>query len=205
MCLAGWHSKLCHCQLLASVFSCLQARSLATCCLFWCVVDALIFSCDQRERKYEASIKCNIIGLMLLLACVSFAQRQNDYDHSANLAIKTYSWEKVQTKDPLVVDRIKSAVKALWRQRVGRKFPRGMSSLCQRDSTQQNPDSSTTVRGGVAGIRRDWHANTTVEPYKVTLVVDPLRCKKTEKMIWRSSSSDTLRQADKNTKKSTKA
>jgi len=47
-----------------------------------------------------------------------------DYDHSANFGqYKTYSWEKVKTKDQLVVDRIKSAgEQALWRQRVGRKF-----------------------------------------------------------------------------------
>src|SRR5260370_13668339 len=51
-------------------------------------------------------------GLMLLLACVSFAQHvKTDYDHNANFGqYKTYSWEKVQTKDPLFVDRIKSAV-----------------------------------------------------------------------------------------------
>ena len=52
------------------------------------------------------------IGLTLALASVSFAQHvKTDYDHSANFGrYKTYSWEKVQTKDPLLVDRIKSAV-----------------------------------------------------------------------------------------------
>src|SRR5258707_2976466 len=52
------------------------------------------------------------VGLMLLLACVSFAQEvKTDYDHNANFSqYKTYSWERVQTKDPLMVDRIKSAV-----------------------------------------------------------------------------------------------
>src|SRR6202158_4982988 len=52
------------------------------------------------------------IGLMLVLANVAFAQQvKTDYDHSANFGqYKTYSWEKVQTKDPLQVQRIKSAV-----------------------------------------------------------------------------------------------
>src|SRR5258708_34298519 len=52
------------------------------------------------------------IGLTLALASVSFAQHvKTDYDHSANFGqYKTYSWEKVQTKDQLMVDRIKSAV-----------------------------------------------------------------------------------------------
>src|SRR5260370_30475107 len=51
-------------------------------------------------------------GLTLVLAAASFAQHvKSDYDHSANFGqYKTYSWEKVQTKDQLLVDRIKSAV-----------------------------------------------------------------------------------------------
>ena len=36
---------------------------------------------------------------------------KTDYDRAANFSnYKTYSWEKVQTQDPLWVDRIKSAV-----------------------------------------------------------------------------------------------
>ena len=52
------------------------------------------------------------VGLTLALAAISFARHvKTDYDHSANFGqYKTYSWEKVQTKDPLLVDRIKSAV-----------------------------------------------------------------------------------------------
>ena len=61
--------------------------------------------------KLQSKIATSL-GLMLLLACVSFAQHvKTDYDHSANFGqYKTYTWEKVQTKDPLMVDRIKSAV-----------------------------------------------------------------------------------------------
>ena len=49
-----------------------------------------------------------------LLTAASFAQQvKTDYDHSANFGqYKTYSWEKVQTKDPLLVERIKEAVDA---------------------------------------------------------------------------------------------
>src|SRR5437016_8906171 len=52
------------------------------------------------------------IGLTLALATVSFAQQvKTDYDHNVNFGqYKTYSWEKVRTKDPLLVDRIKTAV-----------------------------------------------------------------------------------------------
>jgi hypothetical protein len=37
---------------------------------------------------------------------------KTDYDRAANFSqCKTYSWEKVQTSDPLWVDRIKAAAK----------------------------------------------------------------------------------------------
>jgi hypothetical protein len=52
------------------------------------------------------------VGLTLFLATASFAQHvKTDYDRSANFSqYKTYSWEKVQTKDPFLVDRIKAVV-----------------------------------------------------------------------------------------------
>src|ERR1700758_3014945 len=54
------------------------------------------------------------IGIMLLFTAVSSAQQvKTDYDRSANFSqYKTFSWEKVQTQDPLWVDRIKAAVNA---------------------------------------------------------------------------------------------
>src|ERR1700676_5813790 len=54
------------------------------------------------------------VGVALLFASASFAQQvKTDYDRSADFSqYKTYSWEKVQTQDPLLVDRIKEAVNA---------------------------------------------------------------------------------------------
>jgi len=44
----------------------------------------------------------------------------DDYDHSANFGqYKTYSWEKVKTKDQLLVDRIKSAVNSALAAKAG--------------------------------------------------------------------------------------
>src|SRR6202171_686066 len=53
-------------------------------------------------------------GIALLCATASFAQQvKTDYDRSADFSqYRTYSWEKVQTQDPLWVDRIKEAVNA---------------------------------------------------------------------------------------------
>jgi hypothetical protein len=156
------------------------------------------------QSKFAASA-----GLMLLLACGSFAQQvKTDYDHSANFAqYKTYCWEKVQTKDPLLVDRIKSAVNSALAAKGWTEVPSGGEVEVFAIETTQNQQTLDTFYSGFGGGRR-WgfggglgNATTTVETYKVgTLVVD-LFDAKTEKLIWRSSSSDTLSdKADKNTK-----
>ena len=55
------------------------------------------------------------IAMFFALTVASFAQQvKTDYDHNANFGqYKTFSWEKVQTKDPLMVERIKDAVTSL--------------------------------------------------------------------------------------------
>ena len=52
------------------------------------------------------------VAIVLLLATASIAADvKTDYDRSADFnQYKTYTWEKVQTADPLWVDRIKEAV-----------------------------------------------------------------------------------------------
>src|SRR5712672_1873071 len=67
------------------------------------------------------------IATLFFLTAASFAQQvKTDYDRSVNFdQYKTYTWEKVQTQDPLWVDRIKSAVDADlttkgWRLALGR-------------------------------------------------------------------------------------
>jgi hypothetical protein len=149
------------------------------------------------------------IGLTLALASVSFAQHgKTDYDHSANFGrYKTYSWEKVQTKDPLLVDRIKSAVNEALAAKGWTEAPSGGDVEVFAIETTQDQQTLDTFYNGFGGGRR-WRgfggfgdATTTVETYKVgTLVID-LFDAKTEKLIWGSSSSDTLSDnADKNTK-----
>src|SRR5437016_14604088 len=146
------------------------------------------------------------VALTLVLATVSFAQDvKSDYDHSANFGqYKTFSWEKVQTKDPLMVDRIKNAVNSALSAKGWTLVPSGGDVEVFAIETTQNQQTLNTFYNGFGGGRR-WggfgDATTTVETYKVgTLVID-LFDAKTEKLIWRSSSSDTLSDnADKNTK-----
>jgi hypothetical protein len=155
--------------------------------------------------KFVSKIAASI-GLTAVLATASFAQHvKTDYDHSANFGqYKTYSWEKVQAQDPLLVDRIKDAVNSTLAAKGWTLVPSGGEAEVFAIETTQDQQSLDTFYNGFGGGRR-WggfgDATTTVETYKVgTLVVD-LFDAKTEKLIWRSSSSDTLSDnADKNTK-----
>src|SRR6266481_244308 len=78
------------------------------------IAQYVLFSKPQKKggsMKLLSKIAASV-GPTLALATVSFAQQvKTDYDHNANFGqYKTFSWEKVRTKDPLLVDRIKSAV-----------------------------------------------------------------------------------------------
>src|SRR5467141_3149416 len=149
------------------------------------------------------------VALMLVLATVSFAQDvKSDYDHSANFGqYKTFSWEKVQTKDPLMIDRIKDAVNGALSAKGWTLVPSGGDVEVFAIEITQNQQTLNTFYNGFGGGRR-WggfggfgDATTTTETYQVgTLVVD-LFDAKTKTLIWRGSSSDTLsNNADKNTK-----
>jgi len=158
--------------------------------------------------KYLSKIAASV-ALTLVLATVSFAQDvKSDYDHNANFGqYKTFPWEKVQTKDPLMVDRIKNAINSALAAKGWTLVPSGGDVEVFAIETTQNQQTLDTFYNGFGGGRR-WggfggfgDATTTTETYTVgTLVVD-LFDAKTEKLIWRSSSSGTLSdKADKNTK-----
>src|SRR6266567_7386834 len=158
--------------------------------------------------KYLSKIAATV-GAILILATVSFAQDvKSDYDHSANFSqYKTYSWQTVQTKDPLMVDRIKDAVNSALSAKGWTMVPSGGDAEVFAIETTQNQQTLDTFYNGFGGGRR-WggfggfgDATTIVDTYQVgTLVIDPFDAK-TENLIWRSSLSDTLsNNADKNTK-----
>src|SRR5712671_1347233 len=146
------------------------------------------------------------VGLTLVLATVSFAQHvKTDYDHNANFGqYKTYSWEKVQTKDPLMVDRIKNPVNAALAAKGWTQVDSGGDVSVVAMEITQNQQTLNTFYDGFGGGWR-WggfgDATTTTETYQVgTLCVD-LFDAKAKNLIWRGSSSDTLSSnADKNTK-----
>jgi hypothetical protein len=138
------------------------------------------------------------------------AQVKTDYDHNANFGqYKTFSWGKVKTRDPLLVDRIKDAVdRTLTAKGWSQVDSGGDISIIAMEITQNQQTLNTFYDGFGGGWR--WRgfggggfgdATTTTETYQVgTLVVD-LFDAKTKNLVWRGSSSDTLSDnADKNTK-----
>ena len=156
----------------------------------------------------------NVVGVMLLAATASFAQQvKTDFDRDSDFGhYRTYSWEKVQTQDPLWVDRIKEAVNSALAAKGWTKVDSGGDvAVIAVESTQDQQTLNTFYDGFGGGWR--WRgfggfgdSTTTVDTYKVgTLVVD-LFDAGTKKLIWRGSASDTLSdKSDKNIKTLDKA
>jgi hypothetical protein len=146
------------------------------------------------------------IAMFLVVTAASFAQQvKTDYDHSANFGqYKTYSWGKVQTRDPLLVERIKDAVNGALTAKGWTQVESGGDVSVVAMDIAHNQQTLNTFYDGFGGGWR-WggfgDATTTTETYKVGSLVIDLFDAKTKNLIWRGSSSDTLsNNADKNTK-----
>ena len=136
------------------------------------------------------------------LATISLAQEiKTDYDRSADFSrYKTFSFEKIETKDPLWVDRITAAVGgALTSKGLTQVQSDGDIAIIAVGMSAERQTLNTFYDnfGGGWGWRH-WggegfgDATTTTETYRVgTLVVD-LFDRKTKALLWRGSASNTL-------------
>jgi hypothetical protein len=155
--------------------------------------------------KLRNTIFFSIAMFFVLTAASSAQQVKTDYDHSANFGqYRTYSWEKVQTKDPLLVDRIKDAVNTALTAKGWTQVDSGGDVSIVAMEITQNRQTLNTFYDGFGGGRRFGgfgDATTTTDTYKVGDLVVNLFDAKTKNLIWRGSSSDTLsNNPDKNTK-----
>ena len=152
-----------------------------------------------------------LVGMFLvaLMATAVFAiDVKTDYDRTANFSnYKTYSWEKVQTQDPLWVDRIKSAVNSALAVKGWTQVESGGDVSVVAIGITRNQQTLNTFYDGFGGGWR-WRglggfgeSTTTVDTYKTgTLVID-LFDAKTKNLVWRGSATDTLsNNSDKNIK-----
>jgi hypothetical protein len=141
-----------------------------------------------------------LIGLSLFLPIASFAQQvKTDYDRAANFSqYKTYSWKKVQTPDPLWVDRIKGAVDAALAAKGWTQVASGGDISIVAIEINRNQQTLNTYYDDFGGGFR-WRglgdfgeSTTTSDTYTVgTLVVD-LFDAKTKNLVWRGVSSGML-------------
>jgi hypothetical protein len=149
------------------------------------------------------------IAMFFVFISVSFAQQvTTDYDHKANFGqYKTYSWEKVQTQDPLLVARIKKALNAALSAKGWTQVDSGGDVSVVALEVTRNQQPLNTFYDGFGGGWR-WRgfgefgdATTTTEAYQIGTPVVDLFDAGSKNLIWRASSSDTLsNNADKNTK-----
>jgi len=150
-----------------------------------------------------------MITIAISLATISFAQDvRTDYDHNADFTqYKTFSFEKIQTRNPLWVDRITSAVSAaLTAKGLTQVSSGGDISIVAIEMTKEQQTLNTFYDNFGGGWGWRWggglgEATTTTDTYRVgTLVVD-LFDAKNKKLIWRGSASDTLsNKSEKNIK-----
>ena len=156
----------------------------------------------MRSTQRTASIAL----VTLLLLAGSLAQEINtDYDRNADFShYKTFSFEKVETKDPLWVDRVRAAVG-------GELTAKGLTQVASdgdiviiaigMTTDRQTLDTFYDTYPGGWGWR--WGSGygdvtTTTETYTVgTLVVDLFE-RKTRALLWRGSVSNTLSNSSTN-------
>src|SRR5580698_8250070 len=92
-------------------------------------------------------------ALAFAFAGACFAEQvKTDWDRSANFGqYRTYSWERVSTRDPLMVDRIKSAVNAVLTSKGWTEVPSGADAAVVAIETTHNQQTLDTFYDGFGG------------------------------------------------------
>ena len=143
----------------------------------------------MRFRKVPA-----ITFLAIQLATAAFAQHVAvDYDHAANFRqIKTYSWAKLHTADPITDNRVKEAID----QELAAKGWSQVSSggdvalvVVEQTSVREQYDSFYNGFGG-----RRWGGGmvdetTTVDNYEVGTLIVSMFDGNSKQLIWRGTAS----------------
>lgn len=174
------------------------------------------------KTEKTMKIKKSLFVLILLVFCLysassSFATDfKTDYDRAADFGrYKTFCWQKVETKNPLWIERIKAAVSSGltakgWTQAEPNS---GCDVAVVAIEMKRNHDTVNTFYDSVGGGWGGWgwrgfgsdgfgESTTTTETYQTgTLIVD-LFDVKSRNLVWRGSATDTLSdKPDKNIKK----
>jgi hypothetical protein len=132
-----------------------------------------------------------------MLTAASLAQTvKTDYDRGANFGqYKTFSFEKVQTENPLWVDRIESALSAQLTEKGLLQVASGGDVAVVAVGLTNTQEQLNTFYNGFGGgwrFRSFGDSTTDVETYKVGALVVDLFDAKTKTLLWRGSASDTV-------------
>ena len=142
-----------------------------------------------------------VATLFLFARGASAQQVKFDYDRSTNFAqYKTFSWGTVKTQDPLLNDRIKSAVDSALTAKGWSEVESGGDVSIMAMQTTRDQQTLNTFYDGFGG---GWgwrsfgglgfgEASTTTNTYEVGTVVVDLFDTKTKQLVWRGTCSDTL-------------
>jgi hypothetical protein len=147
-----------------------------------------------------------MIAIAISLAAMSFAQEvRTDYDRNADFGqYKTFSFEKIKTKNPLWVDRISSAVGAALSARgLTQVASGGDISIVAIEMTKDQQSIDTFYQNLANGWGWRWgggfgEATAPTDTYRVGTLVVSLFDAKSKKLIWRGSESNAL--SDKSSK-----
>lgn len=137
-----------------------------------------------------------VIPILCAFATLAAAQDvHTDYDHHAMFgSYHTYSWEKVQTSDPLWEPRIKDAVDRTLQAKGWQKVASGGEVAVTAVGSARNQQEYETFYNGMGGWR--WggfgETTTTVEHYRVGSLVVDLYDARDKQLVWRGVASDTL-------------
>ena len=144
------------------------------------------------------------------LSVSAYAQDvKTDYDHKANFErYHTYSWGKVQTHNPLWVNRIKEAVDKELQRKGWQEVPSGGDVVITAVGSSETQQEYQTFYDGLGGWRWGGFGESTTTPvtYKVGTLVLDMYDAKNKQLIFRGTSEDTLaKNENKNEKKLEKA
>jgi len=156
------------------------------------------------KRRFTLKlIRISTICVAMLIAVVgsAFAGVKTDYDKGADFSrYKTYSWQKVNVKNPLWVSRIQDAVDSQLSAKGWRRVDEGGDASLVASCTTQTERTLQTFYDGMGG-GWGWRrfggggfgsATTTEQDYKEgTLVVDIFDAS-SKQLLWRGDATGTV-------------
>jgi len=159
-------------------------------------------------NKFRVSLAAFLA--VLAASAVALAQDvKTDYDHHVNFSqFHTYSFEKVQTTDPLWESRIENAIDHALQEKGWQRVNSGGEVAVTAVGSAHDQQEYETFYNGMGGWRWGGFGETTTQPIRYpvgTLVVD-LYDAQNHQLIWRGIASETLaNNPQKNEKKVDKA